>query len=173
MSTVHLLTPLGVALLLLSLAATDVVAEPKEIGRFNDWTAFVDGADAKKVCYVGSPPKKAEGNYTRRGPAYLLVTHRPAEKVVSEVSVEAGYPFKPDSEVTATIDGRAFTLFTQGGNAWARDARADRAMVLAMRSGSEMVVKGVSSRGTETTDTYSLSGFTAAHNAINKACGIE
>ena len=34
-----------------------------------------------------------------------------------------------------------------------------------------MVVKGISSAGTKTTDTYSLKGFTAAHAAINSACG--
>ena len=38
--------------------------------------------------------------------------------------------------------------------------------------GSGMIVRGVSSRGTETTDTYSLNGFTRAHNAIGQACGV-
>ena len=33
-----------------------------------------------------------------------------------------------------------------------------------------MVVKGASSRGTATTDTYSLIGVTKAHGAIDKAC---
>jgi hypothetical protein len=33
-----------------------------------------------------------------------------------------------------------------------------------------MVIKGTSSRGTLTTDTYSLAGFTAAYNAIEQAC---
>ncbi len=39
-----------------------------------------------------------------------------------------------------------------------------------MKAGSNLVVKASSSRGTDTTDTYSLSGFTAAYNAISKAC---
>jgi hypothetical protein len=34
-------------------------------------------------------------------------------------------------------------------------------------------VRGTSTRGTKTTDTYSLSGFGAAVNAINTACGIK
>jgi hypothetical protein len=42
-----------------------------------------------------------------------------------------------------------------------------------MRAGRTMIVKGVSSKDTETTDTYSLLGFTAAHNAINDACNVE
>jgi hypothetical protein len=33
-----------------------------------------------------------------------------------------------------------------------------------------MVVRGTSTRGTNTTDTYSLSGVTAAMDAIDAAC---
>jgi hypothetical protein len=159
----------GAAILIFGGAAA---AEPKAIGRFGDWTAFVDNVDGKKICFIGASPKKAEGNYTARGQTYLLVTHRPAEKVVGEVSIAAGYTFKPNSEATADIDGKAFTLFTQGENAWARNAQADRDLVRAMRAGKQMVIKGTSSRGTATTDTYSLSGVSAALEAINKACGV-
>lgn len=164
------LTLATVAALVL-IGASSANAEPKEIGRFADWTAFVDGSEGKKICFIGSAPKKAEGNYTARGQTYVLVSHRPADKAFGEVSVEAGYTYRPGSEVTVEIGGKPFTLFTQGGNAWARNAQADKALVQAMRAGSQMVVKGTSSRGTLTTDTYSLAGFTAAFEAINKACG--
>jgi hypothetical protein len=56
--------------------------------------------------------------------------------------------------------------------AWAPDETADRALVQAMAAGRQMVVRGTSSRGTLTTDTYSLSGFTRAHQEINRACGL-
>ena len=46
-------------------------------------------------------------------------------------------------------------------------------IIKAMRAGNTLVVKGTSSRGTLTTDTYSLKGFTAVHNALNKACGVR
>ncbi len=36
-----------------------------------------------------------------------------------------------------------------------------------------MIVAGISSRGTLTTDTYSLNGFTAAYDAITRACGVK
>jgi len=42
--------------------------------------------------------------------------------------------------------------------------------VAALKAGSSLVVKGTSGRGTETTDTYSLSGTTAAMQAIDTAC---
>lgn len=148
-------------------------AQRKTIGTFNDWTAFSDGSDSNRICYVGSVPTKAEGKYTRRGDTYTLVSHRPGERVFGEVSVEAGYTYKPASEVAIDIDGKKFKLFTKGGNAWASDASADKAIVAAMKAGQRMIIRGTSSRGTLTKDTYSLSGFTAAYNAISKACGAN
>ena len=146
------------------------------IGTYKEWSAYAVGNGAQKVCYVGSAPTKEEGKYTRRGDTYVLVTHRPTDKVFGEVSVEAGYSYKAESEVDVRIDNKRFKLFTHNrkdgeGNAWTYDADADKSLVQAMKAGNRMVVKGTSARGTLTTDTYSLAGFTAAMNAINKACG--
>lgn len=154
----------------LGLAAASAMAAQQTLGSFQDWTAFTDGSE-RRICYVGSVPKKKEGNYTVRGDTYVLATHRPNEKVFGEISVEAGYTYKPGSEVEINIDGQTFKLFTQGGNAWAYDEKADRALVDAMRAGRQMIVKGTSTRGTLTTDTYSLSGFSGALQSIDKACG--
>lgn len=143
------------------------------IDNFADWSAFTETAKGGKACWIGSEPAKSEGKYKKRGSAYVLVTHRPKEKAVSVVSITAGYVHKTDSEVALTIGGHAFALFTDGGQAWARDSKTDNALVRAMKGGKTMVVKGTSSRGTPTTDTYSLAGFTAAITAINKACGVK
>ena len=103
---------------------------------------------------------------------FSIVTHRPSESRRDEVSFIAGYAFKKDSSVEVSIGDEAFKLFTQGDGAWAPDKEADAALVAAMIKGRGMVVKGISSRGTKTMDTYSLSGFTKAYKAINKACGL-
>ena len=66
-----------------------------------------------------------------------------------------------------------FKLFTDGDTAWARDERTDKSLVEAIRTGSAMVIKGTSNRGTTTTDTYSLSGTSQAYEAINKACNVK
>ena len=63
-----------------------------------------------------------------------------------------------------------WTLFTRGGNAWAL-GKDDAAIVKAMRKGMRLTIRGTSSRNNPTTDTYSLKGVTAAHRAMNKACG--
>lgn len=159
----------------LAIAAGGAMAQPalaqsRILGVYGDWTAQTDGSGTSKVCYIGSAPKKAEGKYTKRGDTYVLVTHRPADNVVGEVSVTAGYTYKDGKDVSVDIDGRKFSLFTRGGNAWAPDAAADRVLVTAMKAGQTMVIRGTSSRGTLTTDTYSLSGFTAAYKAIDAAC---
>ncbi|QCG86924.1 hypothetical protein E6C72_03730 [Azospirillum sp. TSH100] len=153
-------------------AAPAAAADPRHLGTFKDWNAFLFEEKGQKVCYMSSQPKKSEPK-AKRGDIYTLVTHRPAEKALDVVSIIVGYPFKKGSEAEVSIDGKDFKLFTDGETAWARDADADRAVTTALRNGKQMVVKGVSGRGTKTTDTYSLAGVGQAYDAINEACGVK
>jgi len=145
-------------------------ADPKAIGTFNDWQAVTFDDGGNSGCYITSRPTKEEGDYTQRGRTYVLVTHRPKDGSFDVVSIVAGYTYKDGSDVTVAIDQTDFALFTHQDSAWAADTATDQALVAAMKSGNRMVVRGVSSRGTKTTDTYSLSGFTKAYNAIAEAC---
>lgn len=140
------------------------------LGEYQAWDAAVTEVNGKKVCYMSSPPEKEEGDYDKRGPVTMFVTHWPAQDKFNEISVKAGYTYKKGSTVDLTIGGRSWTLWTQGDRAWAYDAKDEKAMVAAMKAGLDMVVEGTSSRGTLTTDTYSLKGFTAAHGKITEAC---
>ena len=158
---------------LLLLAPGAFAAGPEQLGVFNSWSAHRITDGKQRTCYVHAVPGLSRGKYTKRGPTYMQVTHRVPGGARNEVSLTAGYDFKPGSEIALDIDGRKFTMFTRDDGAWTRDAKEDAALVAAMRAGKSLVVQGVSSRGTETTDTYSLTGFTAAHNAIGKACGIR
>lgn len=148
-------------------------AETKQIGLFKAWSAHRVGAGKQLLCYVYAVPGLSRGKYKRRGATYVQVTHRAKDGARNEVSVVAGYAFKPNSEASVDIDGRKFKLFTRGDGAWTHDGKQDAALVAAMRAGKSMILRGTSSRGTRTTDTYSLSGFSAAHNAIGKACKIR
>lgn len=147
--------------------------QARTLGTFHSWIASTFDEGGETVCMMWSQPAKAEGEYTRRGDIYAFVTHRPAAKRNNKISVETGYTYKSDSDVTVTIDGQTFRLFTDGSTAWSYSDKDERKMVGAMRAGNEMVIEGVSSRGTKTTDTYSLKGFTAAHKAINSACKVR
>ena len=144
----------------------------KRIGDYGDWSSFQFSEDGNLACYMSSEPKKAEGDYKKRGDVFAIVTHRPAEKRFGEVSIVAGYSYRKDSWVEVKIGKQTFQMFTQDDGAWARDAETDKKLVQAMRKGHTMVVTGTSTRGTLTTDTYSLSGFTKASRAIAKACGL-
>jgi len=164
------------ALSLLIVLAAPAPAGAEEItalGSFDNWAAYQTTQAGKTLCYMASEPKKSTGQYKKRGRVYAMVSHRPATKATNVVSIHAGYKYKEDSSVFVKIGGNKFELFTHGDTAWATDAAEDKALVRAMKKGSRMVVRGASWRGTKTVDTFSLLGFTAAHRAIDKACGVR
>lgn len=156
--------------LLLIISFSAQAGEPRLIGTYGDWSAYVFDENGSKVCYMASQPVKAEGDYTKRGEIFALVTHRPAEGTRNVFSYITGYTYKSGSDVVLTADGKRFVLFTQEDTAWAPDAEMDSSIAKAIKAGSKMVVKGTSSRGTETTDTFSLKGSSSAHDAISKEC---
>ncbi|MCB9959879.1 MAG: hypothetical protein H6843_14875 [Rhodospirillaceae bacterium] len=158
--------------LLIGLALPAAAQEVQYLETNRDWHAFQFTENGNTVCYMASRPTREEGNYTRRGEVFVLVTHRPAESSRNVISFISGYTFQADSEVTVTIGNDSFSLFTDGETAWARDTATDSQIVGAMQAGANMVVRGTSSRGTVTTDTYSLFGFTATLDAIDTACGF-
>ncbi len=154
--------------IILMLATTSVRADDK-LGEFSSWQAHRYDLEGTAVCNMFSRPTKEEGKYTRRGDVYAFVLNRPADQRKGEISFEMGYTLKKNSRVRVSIGTAKFEMFTNGGTAFAWPDEEPK-MIRAMRAGTTMFVKGVSARGTETTDTYSLKGFTAAHNAINRAC---
>ena len=172
------LRPLFVAISLAALSGTAALYSAAQaqgiepVGDYGDWSAFKFSEDGNPACYMSSEPTKASGDYKKRGAVFAIVTHRPAEKRIGEVSIIAGYSYQKDSAVEIAIGNQAFELFTQDDGAWALDSASDKKLIQAMRKGNRMVVKGTSSRGTLTTDTYSLKGFTKAYRAIGKACGL-
>ena len=156
-----------------NLGGAPATAEIYSLGVFRDWIAYETTQGGNQLCYMASEPKKDEGNYTRRGRIYAIVSHRPAANSLDVVSIHAGYTYREASEVTVAIGDKSFTLFTHGDAAWAKSVADDKAIVAAMKAGTVMVVRGVSSGGTLTKDTYSLLDFTAAYRAISKACGLN
>lgn len=157
---------------LAALPAKVFAGEPRLMATYGDWQAYVFFEDGNKVCYMASQPILAEGNYTSRGEPFALITHRPADNTKNVFSYIVGYTYKPGSEATVTIDGQAIPLFTQDDTAWGPNAETDNKLAEAIKSGSKMVVNGTSSRGTLTTDTYSLKGSKDAYERISEECNI-
>jgi hypothetical protein len=143
------------------------------LGGAQGWDAYSDTEKGHKICYLVGEPSKSEPAGAKRNKIYASVTHRPAEKVSNEVSFNAGYLFKDGSDAELIVDGRKFSLFTNKDAAWARDPATDKAVVEALAKGKQAVLKGVSARGTETTDTYSLAGLSQALGQIDKTCGVK
>lgn len=145
--------------------------EPTFVANYRDWTLFTYEDGNGRVCYIASEPVKKEGNYTRRGPAAVLVAHFPMEPPNVQVSVQSGYPFKKKSDVEVKIGDKTYSLFTDGDNAFTRTPADDERLIAAMKRGTRMTVRGTSRKGTWSRDTYSLLGFTAAYKAMLDACG--
>jgi len=163
----------ALALTLLTIFSAPAMAEgePQQIGEFDAWVAYSYDAADSKVCYVSSTPKASEPKSAKRDPAFFLVTHMPGRKppVKGEVSTIIGYPFKEGEPVKLTIDDESYDMFSKGDTAWV-DTGTDKKIVAAMKKGKSLKVQGTSWRGTDTTDTYSLDGISAALAAIDKAC---
>lgn len=145
----------------------------EQLGEFNAWRAFRFQEGGSRVCYMASQPVKSEGDYTKRGQVFWLVTHRPALQRLNVSSFVAGYPFEKGSTVTVAFDqGNHMTMFTKDETSWLRD-EDDIPAITKMKRGLKMVITGVSQRGTKTLDTFSLSGFTAAYNTISRSCNVD
>lgn len=147
-------------------------AEPTLIGQFGTWGAYSATPNGKKVCFALAKPSSSKTNPPNRprDPAYAFVSTRPAEKVNNEVSVMIGYALKPGSESSVEVGGAAFAMYTQGDGLWIKNAAEEERMVEAMRKSADLVVKGVSAKGTETTDTFSLKGLAQALDRISQDC---
>src|SRR6266480_3873179 len=147
-------------------------AEPTLIGQFGTWGAYTATPKGKKVCFALAKPAASKTNPPNRprDPAYAFVSTRPAEKVSNEVSVMIGYALKPGSESTLEVGGASYAMYTQGDGLWIKNAAEEERMVDAMRKASDAVVKGVSAKGTETTDTFSLKGLSQALDKLAQDC---
>ena len=155
-----------------SLVAPTAFAEPVEMLVSKNWGAYRYDNNDSRICFVSSVPTKSKGKYDpkNRGDIRVFVSHGPGKAERDVVQVIAGYRYKPQSDVSLTIDGKAFKLFTIEDRAYAESEEDDRRIIVLMRRGSRMTIVGTSSRGTKTTDTYSLSGFTKTKAVIDKTC---
>lgn len=139
-----------------------------------DWSVFVE--DDPTECWSVSAPKETVNTRggrvvsVRRSDILLFVFYRPKAEVKGQVTFTGGYPFAPGSTVNLEIEGTEFELFTEGEWAWPASAADDAKIVTAMKRGTEAVLTARSERGTQTKDTFSLLGFTAAIEDAEKRC---
>jgi invasion protein IalB len=147
-------------------------AEPTLVGQFGTWGAYTATPNGKKVCFALAKPSSSKTNPPNRprDPAYVFISTRPAEKVVNEVSVMIGYQLKPGSDSQLEVGGARYAMYTQGDGLWIKNAAEEERMVEALRKGTDVTVKGVSAKGTETTDVFSLKGLAQALDRLAQDC---
>jgi hypothetical protein len=144
--------------------------EIKQIGKFKDWDAMISSEDTGKVCFAQSSPILQAPKSNKRD-AKLFIAFRPAEKIIDEVSVTAGYEFNSSNSVTATSGKNKFKFdIKEQGFAWIADTKIEFRMIKRMKKGSRIMITGYNQKGSQTIDHYSLLGFTKAYNAAKKAC---
>ncbi len=147
-------------------------AEPALVGQFGTWGAYTASPGGKKVCFALAKPSSQKTNPPNRprDPAYAFVSSRPGEKVFNEVSIMIGYALKPGSEGALEIGSAKYAMYGQGDGLWIKNAAEEDAMVDALRKGGDVTIKGVSAKGTQTTDVFSLKGLAQALDRIAQDC---
>ena len=146
--------------------------KPTLLGQYGDWGAYTASPGGKKLCFAITKPTSSESNPPNRprDPSYMFISSRPADKVNNEISIIIGYPFKPNSEATMEVGSTSFALYTQQDGAWIKNAAEEGHLIDAMRSGQNAVVKGMSAKGTRTSDIFSLRGLAQALDRSDQDC---
>ncbi len=137
--------------------------KPEQLGSYGEWGAYAAQSGRNRTCYaLGQPKERTPKAKLKDASAYIFISTRPAENIHNEVAINLGYATKDGSAAVADIDGDSYELITKGTNAWVKDQSREREFVGAMRGGAKLIVKAASSKGTSTTDSYSLKGLSDA-----------
>jgi len=163
-----------------ALVLCGAVAQAQEstnlVATMTDWSVFTE--DDPRECWGVSRPTETVNTRdgqpvsVRRGDILLFVTFRPGSP--AEISFTGGYPFATGSSVEVVIDGQSYSLITDAATnpewAWPGTPEDDAALLAAMKAGTTAALTARSGRGTQTVDTFSLRGFTAAMQEAEQRC---
>jgi len=151
-------------------SAVNAEEDLKSIGKFKDWQSFVLLKEGVKTCFAQSIPVVRAPKIWKRDPSRLFVSFRPAENIKNEISVTNGYEFKLKAPVTAKSGKKSYDLFSKGRFAWVVDNKDEIKLISTMKKASRLMIIGSGEKGTQTTDHYSMMGFTKAYNTAKKSC---
>ena len=151
--------------------SVEAIAEtPKSVGKYKNWLSFTTNTDKGKICFAQSVPSKRGPESFKREDSRIFVTFRPGENITDEVSITSGHLYKPSS-VVAKSGKSSFSFFSQEKFAWLLDEREEKKFIKLMKRATNLMIKANAKNGTQTTDHYSMMGFTKAYNTAKKVCG--
>jgi hypothetical protein len=138
---------------------------PKLVGKFDDWIAATHPESGVPVCYAFTRAQSSIPALAGRGGVVLTVTQRPSGR--DAVAIESGFSFAPDATVTVQADQTGLDFYTHQRAAFARNGHD---AVTAFKAAGRAIARSPGPHDATVTDTFSLKGFTAAYEAISKAC---
>ena len=142
---------------------------PRSTGKSKNWESFTVETNEGKICFAQTSPTKRAPAAVKREKSKLFVTFRPSENINDEISLTSGYEYKA-STVTASSGKRRYSFTSKKNFAWIIDDREEKKFIQLMKKATDVIVKARTSKGAETTDHYSMMGFTKAYNAAKKNC---
>ena len=142
----------------------------KSTGKFKDWESFILLQEGNKICFAQSIPVIRAPKKLKRDPSRLFVSFRPDENIKNEVSVTNGYDFKLKAPIQAKSGKKSYDLFSKGRFAWVVDNKDEAKLINTMKKASRLMIVGNTDKGDQTTDHYSMMGFTKAYNTAKKSC---
>jgi len=143
---------------------------PRSTGKYKNWESFMAETDKGKICFAQTVPTKRAPSSIQRGKSKLFVTFRPSEDIKDEVSLTSGHDYKT-STVTAASGKKRYSFFSQKNFAWLLDDQEEKNFIKLMKRATNLIIKARTTKGAETTDHYSMMGFTKAYNTAKKTCG--
>ena len=164
-----LLKKIFIFLILIVFSSNDLAVTPRSTGKYKNWESFVAETDKGKICFAQTVPTKRAPAAVKRDKSKLFVTFRPSEEIKDEVSLTSGHNYKTSS-VTASSGKRRYSFFSQKEFAWLLDDQEEKKFIQLMKKATDIIVKARTTEGAETTDHYSMMGFTKAYNTAKKTC---
>ncbi len=158
-----------ILVLLLSFSFSASANTPRSTGKYKNWESFTAQTDKGKICFAQTLPTKRAPASIKREKSKLFVTFRPSENVKDEVSLTSGHDYK-SSTVTASSGKKRFSFFSQKNFAWLLDDQEEKKFIKLMKKATNLIIKARTTKGAETTDHYSMMGFTKAYNTAKKTC---
>jgi len=143
---------------------------PRSTGKYKNWESFIAETDKGKICFAQTLPTKRAPGTIKRKESKLFVTFRPNENIKDEVSITSGHDYK-SSSVVASSGKKKYSFFSQNNFAWLLDDQEEKNFIKLMKKATNLIVKARTTKGAETTDHYSMMGFTKAYNTAKKTCG--
>ena len=142
---------------------------PRSIGKYKNWESYTIQTDKGKICFAQTKPVKRSPSSIKWKESRIFVSFRPNDNIFDEVSVTSGHNYKTSS-VTGKTGKNNFSFFSQNDFAWLLDEKEEKSLIKIMKRATSLMIIAKTTDGAETTDHYSMMGFTKAYNTAKKVC---